>query len=98
LDGKEASALEAGGAERAAQALDARRPRLRLNPRLAGKIAAAGVLGYAPGTHPSSLFPSYMTPGLADAIAANLRAIKLLVTNIHTDAEISGSTSVHPVD
>src|SRR4029078_2257056 len=35
----------------------------------------------------------YMTPGLADAIAANLRAIKLLVSNIQTDAEISGSTA-----
>ena len=98
LDGQEASALEAGGAERAAQALDARRPPLRLNPRLAGKIAAADVLVYAPGTQHSSLFPSYMTPGLADAIAANLRAIKLLVTNIQTDAEISGSTAVDLID
>lgn len=98
LDGQEASALEAAGAERAAQALDARRPRLSLNPRLAARIAAADVIVYAPGTQHSSLFPSYMTPGLADAIAANLRAIKLLVTNIQTDAEISGSTAVDLID
>src|SRR5215208_4383667 len=39
-----------------------------------------------------------MTPGLADAIASNLRAIKLLVTNIQTDAEIGGSTAVDLVD
>jgi hypothetical protein len=98
LDEPEARALEAAGPERAAQALEARRPRLALNPRLAEKIAAADVLVYAPGTQHSSLFPSYMTPGLADAIAANLRAIKLLVTNIQTDAEISGSTAVDLID
>ena len=39
-----------------------------------------------------------MTPGLADAIASNLRAIKLLVTNIQTDAEITGSTAVDLVE
>ena len=39
-----------------------------------------------------------MTPGLADAIAGNLRAIKLLVTNIQTDAEITGSTAVDLID
>ena len=33
---------------------------------------------YAPGTQHSSLLPSYLTPGLSGAIAANLRAIKLL--------------------
>jgi len=94
----EARALETAGPERAAQSLDARRPSLTLNSRLAEKIAAADVIVYAPGTQHSSLFPSYMTPGLADAIAANLRAIKLLVTNIQTDAEISGSTAVDLID
>ena len=49
---------------------------------------------YAPGTQHSSLFPSYLTPGLSDAIAANLKAIKLLITNIQADAEIAGSSAV----
>jgi hypothetical protein len=56
------------------------------------------VIVYAPGTQHSSLFPSYMTPGLGEAIASNLRAIKLLVTNIQTDAEITGSTAVDLID
>ena len=86
------------GADAASSALEARRPALTLNPRLAAKIAAADVIIYAPGTQHSSLFPSYMTPGLSDAIAANLRAIKLLVTNIQTDAETSGSTAVDLID
>jgi hypothetical protein len=39
-----------------------------------------------------------LTPGLSDAIAANLEAIKLLVTNIQPDAEIAGQSAVDLVD
>ena len=84
--------------DRAAELLEARQPAFGLNPRLAEKIAAADVIIYAPGTQHSSLFPSYVTPGLSEAIASNLRAIKLLVTNIQTDAEITGSTAVDLID
>ncbi len=63
-----------------------------LNPRLRERIAAADLIIYAPGTQHSSLFPSYLTKDLSRAIASNLTAIKLLVTNIQADAEISGST------
>ena len=98
LTEEDARALEADSSERAAAALDRRRAPLALNPRLAAKIAAADVIIYAPGTQHSSLFPSYLTPGLSEAIAANLRAIKLLVTNIQTDAEITGSTAVDLID
>jgi 2-phospho-L-lactate transferase/gluconeogenesis factor (CofD/UPF0052 family) len=98
LDETAARALEAGPAEQAAAALDRRGAPLALNPRLAARIAAADVIIYAPGTQHSSLFPSYLTPGLSDAIAANLRAVKLLVTNIQTDAEITGSTAVDLID
>lgn len=69
-----------------------------LNPRLATALQAAHLIIYAPGTQHSSLFPSYLTPGLGRAIAANLEAIKLLVTNIQTDAEITGSSAVDLVD
>ncbi|MGC4085753.1 MAG: 2-phospho-L-lactate transferase CofD family protein [Vicinamibacterales bacterium] len=69
-----------------------------LNPRLAPKIAAADLIIYAPGTQHSSLFPSYLTPGLAEVIAANLRALKVLITNIQTDAEIAGSTAVDIIE
>jgi hypothetical protein len=65
-----------------------------LNQRLAAAIAAADMIIYAPGTQHSSLFPSYLTPGLSSAIAANLKAIKLLITNIQADAEIAGSSAV----
>ncbi len=72
---------------------DHRQP-VTLNPRLAARLAEADLIIYAPGTQHSSLFPSYLTPGLAEVIAANLKAIKLLITNIQTDAEILGASAV----
>lgn len=78
--------------------LDARSVIPRLNPRLREPIAEADLIVYAPGTQHSSLFPSYLTDELAELVAGNLRAIKLLVTNIEPDAEITGSTAVDLVD
>jgi hypothetical protein len=69
-----------------------------LNPRLVPRLAGADLIIYAPGTQHSSLFPSYLTPGLGDVIASNLEAIKLLVTNIQEDAEITGRTAVDLID
>jgi hypothetical protein len=69
-----------------------------LNPRLAATMAQADLIIFAPGTQHSSLFPSYLTPGMNDAIARNLRAIKLLITNIQTDAEIAGSSAVDIIE
>ncbi len=69
-----------------------------LNQRLEAKIASADLMIYAPGTQHSSLFPSYLTPGLSTAVAGNLTAIKLLITNIQSDAEITGSNAVDIID
>jgi 2-phospho-L-lactate transferase/gluconeogenesis factor (CofD/UPF0052 family) len=93
-----AHAIELASPEAAARVLTSDQPRVTLNPRLADKIASADLIIYAPGTQHSSLFPSYITPGLGDAIARNLRAIKILVTNIQADAEIGGSTAVDLID
>lgn len=95
---EDAARIEALPPEAAVEALVARQPCLALNPRLAQRLATADVIIYAPGTQHSSLFPSYLTPGLADAIAGNLRAIKLLVTNIQIDAEIEGRSAVDLID
>ncbi len=93
----DAAGLAALGAvppgDRAAQ-LTAKSIHPPLNPRLAPRIADADLIVYAPGTQHSSLFPSYLTAGLSDAIAANSRAVKLLITNIQADAEIAGSSAV----
>lgn len=90
--------LSRASASDAARFFEERHASVRLNPRLAAAIAAADLIIYAPGTQHSSLFPSYLTPGLSAAIAANLRAIKLLITNIQADAEIAGSSAVDIID
>ena len=65
-----------------------------VNPAMVGAVREADLIIYAPGTQHSSLFPSYLTPGLGAAIAGNLGAIKLLITNLHQDAEITGASAV----
>jgi 2-phospho-L-lactate transferase/gluconeogenesis factor (CofD/UPF0052 family) len=82
----------------AVAALEARMPAMGVNPRLLARLAAAHLIIYSPGTQHSSLFPSYVTPGLSLAIAAKLTAIKLLVTNIQADAEIAGSSAVDIIE
>ncbi len=62
----------------------------RMNPRAAEALAAADVIVYGPGTQHSSLFPSYMTEGVAEAIAANAKADKVFIGNIHRDFDIQG--------
>ena len=68
------------------------------NPRLLARLDEADLIVYAPGTQHSSLFPSYLTPGVGAAIARNLKAVKVLVTNIQEDAEISGQSAVDLID
>ncbi len=65
-----------------------------LNPRVAQLLAEADFIIYAPGTQHSSLLPSYLTPGVGAAIAGNLRAIKLLVTNLQEDADTADASAV----
>ena len=98
LDPAACASLAAEGGDRAAVALAARSVEPPMNPRLAARLAAADLIVYAPGTQHSSLFPSYLTAGLSDAIAANARAVKLLITNIQADAEIAGSSAVDIIE
>ena len=95
---EEAQRWTACAREELAAILTARAAPVRLHARVADAISSADLIVYAPGTQHSSLFPSYLTPGLSAAIAANLTAIKLLVTNIQSDAEITGSSAVDIVD
>ena len=78
--------------------LAARAAKLALNPRLADRLAEADLIIYSPGTQHSSLFPSYLTQGLGAAIAKNLTALKLLITNIQEDAEIPDSSAVDIIE
>ena len=98
LDQAACAALARDGAEKASKSLASRSVQPLMNARLATRLAAADLIVYAPGTQHSSLFPSYLTAGLSDAIAANARAVKLLITNIQADAEIAGSSAVDIIE
>jgi 2-phospho-L-lactate transferase/gluconeogenesis factor (CofD/UPF0052 family) len=78
--------------------LEARQRTVTVNPRLAPKIASADLIVYSAGTQHSSLFPSYLTQGLSALIAGNLAALKLLITNIQRDAELTGASAVDIVE
>lgn len=71
---------------------------VRPNPALLARLAEADLIISAPGTQHSSLFPSYLTPGIGPTIAGNLKALKLLITNIQQDAEIGDASAVELVD
>ena len=98
LSSEERDDLAARPAHQMIEWLTARSVPIPVNPRLLAKIAAADLIVYSPGTQHSSLFPSYLTHGLSQAIARNLSALKLLITNIQSDAEIVDTTAVEIVD
>jgi 2-phospho-L-lactate transferase/gluconeogenesis factor (CofD/UPF0052 family) len=60
----------------------------RINPAAAAAIAEADVIVYGPGTQHSSLLPSYLTAGLAEAIQSNRAADKIFIGNIVRDLDI----------
>lgn len=64
----------------------------KINPVAAQKIRSADIIIYGPGTQFSSLFPSYLTWGLAEEIAANKHAEKIFIGNLMMDHDIQSET------
>ena len=50
-------------------------------------IKSADIIIYSAGTQHSSLYPTYLTRGLARAISDNKNALKIFITNIGADYE-----------
>ncbi|GAA4010265.1 2-phospho-L-lactate transferase CofD family protein [Sphingomonas humi] len=50
-------------------------------------LAQADIVIYSAGTQHSSLYPTYMSRGVAETIAGNRNALKVFVTNIGADYE-----------
>ncbi|OGR90444.1 MAG: hypothetical protein A2992_01885 [Elusimicrobia bacterium RIFCSPLOWO2_01_FULL_59_12] len=65
----------------------------RINPEAESALLAADIIIYGPGTQHSSLFPSYLTQGVTEAIAANAAAEKIFIGNIRKDFEIRHETA-----
>ena len=88
----------AAGVETGRRHLAERSVSLTPNQNLLAKLHAADIIVYAPGTQHSSLFPSYLTPGVGTAIAQNLRAYKILITNLEGDADLAESSAVEIIE
>ncbi len=56
------------------------------------EIREADLIIYGPGTQHSSLFPSYLTEGVAEAIVDNAKAEKIFVANLRHDYDIQNQT------
>lgn len=82
--------LEGRPAEEVRLALECHRAEISLNPAVWDAIRDADLLLYGPGTPHSSLLPSYLTPGIADAIAESRAAAKVFVVNTRDDHDVQG--------
>lgn len=60
----------------------------KLNPLADTALREADIIIYGPGTQHSSLYPSYLTLGVAEAIQANKQAEKIFIANIARDYDI----------
>ncbi|MFB9881197.1 2-phospho-L-lactate transferase CofD family protein [Planobispora siamensis] len=82
--------LEALPDEHRRRALAGGGARISLNPEAGDAVTHADLIVYGPGTPHSSLLPSYLTPGIADAIAAGRAAAKVFVVNLRDDHDVRG--------
>ncbi len=60
---------------------------VEVTPSVQDALKTSDIIIYSSGTQHSSLYPSYMSVGLAKAIAENQRALKVFITNIGADYE-----------
>lgn len=60
----------------------------QLNPAAESAVRQADIIIYGPGTQHSSLYPSYLTVGLAEAVRGNRQAEKIFIANIARDYDI----------
>lgn len=60
---------------------------VELTERSSRAISDAHIIIYSPGTQHSSLFPTYLSKGVASSIANNLDAQKIFISNIGADYE-----------
>jgi 2-phospho-L-lactate transferase/gluconeogenesis factor (CofD/UPF0052 family) len=69
-----------------------------LSPEARQALHAADVVVYGPGTPHSSLLPSYLTPGVADAIAGGRARARVFVVNTRADHDVRGLSAEDLVD
>ncbi|MCK2216978.1 2-phospho-L-lactate transferase CofD family protein [Actinomadura sp. ATCC 31491] len=68
------------------------------DPEALRALAESDLVVYGPGTPHSSLLPSYLTRGVADAIAGGRSAARVFVVNVGGDHDVQGLTATDLVD
>ncbi len=85
LDAADRAALAGLPADEQAAVLRERAVRVPVDPAAAAAVRDADLLVYGPGTHHSSLLPTYLTDGLGDCVRAGRARARVLVMNIRKD-------------
>jgi 2-phospho-L-lactate transferase/gluconeogenesis factor (CofD/UPF0052 family) len=93
LSPSEREALETLPAEKKESFLSVLHRYPKMNPEVESVLREADVIIYGPGTQHSSLLPSYLTQGIAEAIQQNEGAEKIFIANIRRDHEIQSDTA-----
>lgn len=98
LSAADRAALAGRPAERVRELLARRSAAVTPNPEALRALAEADLIVYGPGTPHSSLLPSYLTPGLAEAVTGSRAAARVFVVNVGGDHDVQGLTATDLVD
>ncbi|MFI0443900.1 2-phospho-L-lactate transferase CofD family protein [Actinomadura sp. 6N118] len=98
MTARDRAELEGRPTERIRRALADRTATVSPNPEALEAIREADLIVYGPGTPHSSLCPSYLTPGVADAIAGGRAEAKVFVVNLREDHDVQGLSAAGLVD
>jgi 2-phospho-L-lactate transferase/gluconeogenesis factor (CofD/UPF0052 family) len=90
--------LAARPVERLRESLARRSASVSLSPQARSAIEHCDLLVYGPGTPHSSLLPSYLTPGVGEAVAASRAGAKVFVVNTRDDNDVRGLSAADLVD
>ncbi|HUB09391.1 MAG TPA: 2-phospho-L-lactate transferase CofD family protein [Myxococcales bacterium] len=90
LDPAALESLKALPLEGKRAALRARERPVQLSPAARQALLESDIVVYGPGTQFSSIYPSYKTVGLPDALAESPARVKAMVANLDYDHDIQG--------
>lgn len=98
LDDGERETLAALSFEQKHERLSALEARVQSSPEARAAILRSDIIVYGPGTQFSSLFPSYKTQGIPEALRASRAYVKAFVVNLDQDHDIRTLSATDIVD
>ncbi|HEY8090222.1 MAG TPA: 2-phospho-L-lactate transferase CofD family protein [Polyangiaceae bacterium] len=98
LDAATVKALEGLPLEKKRERLAALDARVELSPEARDAILSSDIVIYGPGTQYSSIFPSYKTSGLSEALRSSRAYVKALIVNLDRDHDIQSLSATDIVD